>query len=78
MKAIQSLRFLRSEFFNRISKNRIHRILVCTLVIGSVWMMADAISGSVSVNLWHDALCLALGIFAERLIPWGKQDVTTV
>lgn len=63
---------LRSELFAEIGKSRIKRIAACTLAIGAVWCFADVLNGGLTVNLWHDLLCIALGVIAERLLPWGK------
>lgn len=64
----------RQKAFNELGKSRIKRIAVCTFGIAAVWCLADSLSGSLSVNLWHDLLCLGLGILTERLIPWGTEN----
>lgn len=63
----------RHQAFADFGKSRIKRIAFCTMVIAAVWFFADWLSGSLSVNLWHDVICLIFGIIAERIIPWGKE-----
>lgn len=65
---------LRNRFFQEVGKHRMKRILVCSFGIAMVWLLADFISGNLSVNLWHDLACLLLGIVLERILPWGKQS----
>lgn len=72
---MDSLTF-RQKAFNELGKSRIKRIAVCSLAIAAVWCLADFLSGSLSVNLWHDLLCLGLGVLTERLIPWGDATHT--
>ena len=69
---MQFLREIRNAFFLELGKKRFTRIVVCTLVIATVWNFADTLSGSLAFNLWHDLICLCLGILAERLLPWNK------
>lgn len=70
---METARELRYRFFKQVGKSRIKRIVVCSFGIAMMWILADLISGNLSVNLWHDLLCLFLGIALERLLPWGKQ-----
>lgn len=65
---------IRNSFFHEVGKSRIKRIIVCSFGIAMVWIMADIMSGSLSVNLWHDLLCLFLGIALEKILPWGKNS----
>ena len=71
---MEMIRILRMLFYREVGKTRLGRIAMCTFIIGLIWIMADTISGSLSVNPYHDILCLGMGIVAERLIPWGKED----
>ncbi|EOO44233.1 hypothetical protein CN553_12650 [Bacillus cereus] len=63
---------IRNEFFKEMGSSRLKRVLFCTFFIANIWCFADLLSGSLSINLWHDLICLVLGIVSERLIPWGK------
>lgn len=55
-----------------LAKSRIHRILLCSLAIGLAWVTVDYFTGNLEVNLVHDAICLGLGIVAERIVPWKR------
>ena len=69
---MDSLRKLRNLVFEDMGKSRIKRIFMCAFVIASIWTFADIVRGNLSFNLWHDLICLGMGVVAERLIPWGK------
>lgn len=71
---MEMIRILRMLFYREAGSTRLGRIAMCTFVIGLVWIIADAISGSLSANPYHNALCLMMGVVAERLLPWGKED----
>lgn len=70
---MEFIRERRSQVFQEIGKKRVLRILVLSLFIALVWCFADLLSGSLTVNYWHDVICLGFGIIIERLIPWGKS-----
>lgn len=72
---MQFLKEFRNLFFKEMGKKRVYRILTCSFVIALIWCFADVVSGSFEPNLFHDFICLCLGIIAERLIPWGKNSV---
>ncbi|WP_168898357.1 hypothetical protein [Bacillus sp. ISTL8] len=63
---------IRNEYFKELGKKRWKRALFCAFIIACIWSFADFLSGSLAPNLWHDLLCLVLGVIAERLLPWGK------
>lgn len=70
---IESLQYVRHSFFEYLGTKRYLRILFIAWVIAAIWIFADWRSGSLTVNLWDDLICLLLAIVAERLIPWGKD-----
>lgn len=65
---------LRNAFYTEVGKKRWKRVVFCTLVIAIIWDFADWLSGSYQLNLWHDFICLGLGIISERFVSWGKID----
>lgn len=71
---MKRLRSWRTLFFEVLGEKRSARIALCTLVIMLIWVLADVLSGNYKINYWHDVICLILGITAERVIPWGKNE----
>ena len=72
MKIFNKLRYERNLFFAALGMRRLNRILSCIFIISLVWCFADLRTGNLKANLIDDIICIAMGIIAERLIPWGK------
>lgn len=72
MKILNALRYERNLFFAALGMRRLNRILFCSFIFSAVWCLADFRSGNLKANLIDDIICIAMGIIAERLIPWGK------
>lgn len=73
-------REFRNTVFEDLSEKRYKRILACIFFIAIIWIMADVISGSFEFRIvvWHDILCILLGITMEYIIPWGKDESAEV
>lgn len=72
MKIFNKLRYERNLFFAALGMRRLNRILFCIFIISLVWCFADLRTGNLKANFIDDIICIAMGIIAERLIPWGK------
>lgn len=72
---METVRVIRNLFFQEVGSRRVYRILFCALVIALIWTFADWRSGNYNPMLLDDAICLVLGVIAERLLSWGKHPV---